>query len=68
MIPVPKPVATIFFGLAVVGVGFLGFVNADESGARSGLPLPLLGAFAWAIGIYFIVGAVQELQRRKRAR
>jgi hypothetical protein len=68
MIPIPKPIATIFFGLAVIAVGFLGFINADESGARSGLPAPLLGAFAWAIGIYFIVGSIRELQRRKRAK
>ncbi|WP_411698392.1 hypothetical protein [Conyzicola sp.] len=66
MIPIPKPKSTIGFAIALLAGGALGFFNHDEFGRNSGLPLPVLGLFLWAVGIYLIVGSVRELQRRKR--
>jgi len=66
MIPIPKPIATIFFALALMAVGTLGFVNADEFGLKSGLPLPLLATLVWIWAAYLIVGSIRELQRRNR--
>lgn len=68
MIPFPKPRATIVFALALIAVGSLGFVNSDEFGSKTGLPLPLLATLVCLWGAYLIVGSVRELKRRNRDR
>jgi uncharacterized membrane protein YfcA len=67
VIPIPKPKLSIGFAIALMAGGVLGFLNADESGRSTGLPLPVLGMCLCAVGIYLVVGSVRELRRRDRS-